>query len=80
MIEVLSPSTSRYDLGYKRTLYGRHRVLEYWQVDPEAETIGVLTPSEEGLVVTATYQRGQGMTSPLLQGLVIDLEQVFRQA
>ena len=80
VIEVLSPSTSRYDLGYKRTLYGRHRVLEYWQVDPVAETIGVLTPSEEGLVVTATYQRGQGMTSPLLEGLVIDLEQVFRQA
>ena len=80
VVEVLSPGTARYVLGYKQTLYSRHGVREYWQVDPEADTIGVLTPSEEGLVVSATYQRGQVMTSPLPEGLVIDLEQVFHQA
>lgn len=77
VVEILSPSTAQYDLGYKQTLYSRHGVREYWQVDPDAETVAVLTESDSGLVLAATYQRGQELRSPLLEGLVIDLEQVF---
>ena len=40
-IEILSPSTADRDLGYKYDLYGKHGVLEYWIVDPMAETIAV---------------------------------------
>ncbi|MDR2166471.1 MAG: Uma2 family endonuclease [Clostridiales bacterium] len=31
--EILSPSTSRYDKGYKKNLYERYGVKEYWVVD-----------------------------------------------
>ena len=34
MIEILSPSTAEKDRGYKRTLYAKHGVAEYWLVDP----------------------------------------------
>ena len=78
VVEVLSPGTARYDRGYKRTLYGRHGVLEYWLVDPEAETVEVLTLEEAGLTPAATYRRGDTLASPLLAGLSIDLEPVFR--
>jgi len=37
--EILSPSSVEYDRGYKRTLYGRHGVREYWIVDPEDQTL-----------------------------------------
>ena len=39
VVEILSPATADRDRGYKRALYGRHGVAEYWLVDPAAETV-----------------------------------------
>ena len=36
VIEILSPATADRDRGYKRALYARHGVAEYWLVDPAA--------------------------------------------
>jgi Uma2 family endonuclease len=77
VVEILSPSTARYDLGYKRVLYSEKGVLEYWIVDPEAETIEVMAAGDRGLATHALYHRGDTLTSPLLEGLSINLEQVF---
>ena len=77
VVEILSPATAQYDRGYKRTLYGRHGVREYWLVDPDAETVEVLTEDAEALALGATYHRGETLTSPLLDGLAIPLEQIF---
>ena len=79
VVEILSPATAQYDTGYKQLLYGRHGVREYWIVDPDAETVEVLTEGDGGLVRRATHGRGQTLTSPLLDGLFIDLEAVFGQ-
>ena len=79
VVEILSPATVEYDRGYKRLLYGRHGVREYWLVDPDAETVEVLAESSGELTPHATYRRGETMTSPLLSGLTIDLEPVFGQ-
>ena len=76
-VEVLSPSTEGYDRGYKRDLYFRHGVREYWLVDPALETIEVLTPGEGDFILYAAYGRGQTLTSPLLPGLAVDLAAVF---
>ncbi|MDP1891710.1 MAG: Uma2 family endonuclease [Gemmatimonadaceae bacterium] len=38
-VEVLSPSTARYDRGLKRRYYQRANVAEYWIVDSEARLI-----------------------------------------
>ena len=35
VLEVASPSTAANDLGYKRDLYARLGIFEYWQLDPE---------------------------------------------
>lgn len=77
VVEILSPSTEQYDRGYKQTLYGRHGVREYWIVDPAAETVEVLTESEEGLKLTSTYGLTDTLVSPLLPGLTVDLGQIF---
>jgi Uma2 family endonuclease len=38
-IEVLSPSTRRYDLGPKKRAYARAGVLRYWVVDPADDQV-----------------------------------------
>ena len=76
-VEVLSPSTEGYDRGYKRELYARHGVMEYWLVDPDLETIEVLTPGDGGFIRYALYNRRETLTSPLLPGLAVDLAAIF---
>ena len=34
VVEVLSPSTARYDRGHKKEMYEKHGVKEYWIVSP----------------------------------------------
>jgi len=45
-VEVLSPSTARYDRGVKRKLYQRAGVLEYWIVDIDAHLIERWRPAD----------------------------------
>ncbi len=80
VVEILSPGTVGYDRGYKLALYGRHGVREYWLVDPDAETVEVLTLGEQGLESFATYSRRQTLESLLLEGLSIELDAVFQEA
>ena len=77
VVEILSPSTERYDRGYKRTMYARNGVREYWLVDPVTETVEMLTEAEDGFVTDSVYQRDQFLASALLPGLSIDLNRVF---
>ena len=39
VIEILSPSTAKYDKVQKKNLYERHGVREYWIVDPETKEV-----------------------------------------
>jgi Uma2 family endonuclease len=78
IVEVLSPGTQQYDRGYKRTLYARHGVREYWLVDPDAETVEVLVEGgDAGLTPAAAYGRADTLVSPLLPGLSLNLSRVF---
>ena len=77
VVEILSPGTAEYDRGYKRTLYGRSGVQEYWLVDLETDTVEVLTARDQELVSHSTFGRSDSLDSLLLPGLVIDLEHLF---
>ena len=77
VVEILSAATERRDRTYKRTLYARHGVREYWLVDPNAQTVEVLTLGKRGYRRAALYTRDQTLKSPLLPGLEIPLDEVF---
>ena len=77
VVEILSPATAQHDREYKRTLYSRHGVREYWLVDPAEDVVEVWTESESGLVLATAYQRGDTLASPLLEGLNIPPETIF---
>lgn len=39
VVELLSPSTSNYDLNQKKMVYERNGVSEYWIVDPDTKEV-----------------------------------------
>jgi len=77
IIEVLSPSTSRYDKLTKSKLYQDTGVKEYWIVDPVDEIIAV------NLLVDGKYELtlyGEGeIPVSVLEGCTINLSEVFSQ-
>jgi len=79
VIEILSEATAKRDRTYKRALYARHGVKEYWLVDPATKTVEVLELEEQGFSRVARYacKEKAPLKSPLLAGLSIDLEKVF---
>ena len=77
VIEILSPSTADRDLGYKHDLYGRHGALEYWIVDPMAETVAVHRQQDGRLELAETFGRGDTLRTALLAGLQLKLDDIF---
>ena len=47
VVEVLSPSTARYDRQLKRRRYQRAHIAEYWIVDPDARLIERWRPGQD---------------------------------
>ena len=52
IVEVLSPGTEKRDRGYKKDLYERCGVREYWIVDPVSLTVEVYLLKMEGTSLT----------------------------
>mgnify|MGYP001607335295 CR=1 FL=1 len=77
VVEVLSLSTSARDLRYKWDLYARSGVREYWVVNPEAETIEVLTLVNDLYHRHALGEKDGTVTSKVLEGLSVTMEDVF---
>ena len=81
LIEILSPGTSKRDLGIKKKLYAKKGVREYWIVDPVQETIEVLN-LKEGEFRGKSYNKdvvGQTprLSSFVIQGFDIDIKEIF---
>jgi Uma2 family endonuclease len=72
LVEVLSPSTARRDLGPKLKLYADSGVAEYWLADPERETFEFLENRDGAFVVrlpdAGTY------ASRTIAGLTVGVE------
>ena len=77
VVEILSPSTAARDKTFKRSLYARHGITEYWMVDLTEKTIMILRLGERGFEVVDTYGEGEILTSPTLQGFTLNLDDIF---
>ncbi|WP_043582397.1 Uma2 family endonuclease [Geminisphaera colitermitum] len=77
VVEILSPSTSKYDLGVKRDVYARTGVLEYWIIDPMARVVKVYNLEENADTPVATLRSGRKLASALLPGLSIGVTELF---
>ena len=77
VIEVLSPSTAHRDRTFKRALYARHGIREFWLVDTDAHTIEVLRLEEGSYQAVGTYNAGQTLTSPTLTDFTLNIDDLF---
>jgi Uma2 family endonuclease len=71
VIEVVSPSTRRHDLGPKRRGYAESGVEEVWIVDGEADRVTVHGADGATAIHTGT------VTTPLVPGWEVGLRAVF---
>ena len=78
VVEILSPSTAERDRTFKRTLYARHGVNEYWLVDTAGENVTVLRLDDQGeFKVAGTYGAGETLSSPTLPGFSLNVDDLF---
>lgn len=80
IIEILSPSTFKKDLGIKLALYESSGVQEYWVVHPMDETVLVFQIQNGQYGKPTVYSAPDMIPVGLFQGFVIPLESVFRDA
>jgi Uma2 family endonuclease len=81
-VEVRSPSTWRYDVGPKKAGYERAGLPELWLVDYKADRVLVFRRTERHSptfdVELELHVRDE-LTSPLLPGFALSLEELFRR-
>ena len=79
VIEVLSEGTRKLDELVKRKLYERYGVNEYWVVDPVIEAVKIYRRNGDSFtrVVEISVKTGGALTSPLLPGFSLDVNDVF---
>lgn len=80
VVEILSPSTTKKDLGEKYDLYERSGVKEYWVVFPLDQVLDVYLLDEEGKYQKhSTYEKDDVVKPSIFEDLEIDLSLVFRE-
>ena len=78
--EIVSPDDPARDLVVKRADYAEAFVPEYWIVDPDRETVTVLTLAGNVYVEHGVFARGDTATSSLLDGIAVDVTSLFDEA
>jgi Uma2 family endonuclease len=76
IIEIISPSTAKYDRLMKFRKYQLAGVREYWIVDPETQSVQVCI-LENGRYVVTMYDDTETVPVTVLPGCEIDLRSVF---
>ena len=80
VMEIVSPDDPARDLVVKRADYAEASIPEYWIVDPASETVTVLTLAGNAYVEHGVFARGDTATSPLLDGVAVDVTTLFDEA
>ena len=79
-IEIRSPSTWRYDIGTKKSVYEREGLPELWLVDGDASVLLVFrrsTPKSPTFDVALECDRAATLSSTLLPGFALDVGALF---
>jgi len=79
IVEILSPSSLKYDLRDKFNIYEAAGVKEYWVVAPEEKGINVFMLQEDGKYDKGTvYEGNVDVPVKTLTGLNLSMEVLFR--
>lgn len=79
-VEIRSPSTWRFDIGAKKRVYEAGGLPELWLVDELADQVFVFRrskPRGDHFDVALELGRGDTLSSPLLPGFALTLDELF---
>jgi Uma2 family endonuclease len=76
-VEILSGHHREIDLNVKRLLYARHGVIEYWIVDPDANTLQQYRLQEDATKPLRIFGEKEILQTAILAGFELNLELVF---
>jgi Uma2 family endonuclease len=77
IVEILSEHTESIDRNRKKELYERFGVQEYWLVDPANRQIDQFVLRNKAFVLKASAGADQTISSAILDGCNIPLNQIF---
>ncbi|OGO38141.1 MAG: hypothetical protein A2Z03_06450 [Chloroflexi bacterium RBG_16_56_8] len=78
IVEILSPSTARYDRVIKMNAYARHQVPHYWIVDPEAKTLEAFEWEKGTYRLVAARAEEETFQPALFPSLTISLADLWK--
>jgi len=78
IIEILSPSTIENDRIYKKLVYEKFGVKEYWVVDPQEEMIEVWALQDDGFQLFRKAKKDQQFKSRLLEDFELNMSLIFQ--
>lgn len=80
VVEILSPGNNKKELNIKYHLYEEFGVKEYWVVHPIKKSMMKYTLNKEGKYEPGgQFKAGDQLTSNLLPGFILDLNEVFNR-
>jgi Uma2 family endonuclease len=79
VVEVLSAKTRQLDLVHKKKVYARMGIRELWIVDPDQKDVTVYRFDQDATNPAAKLSGREELSSPLLPGFKIALENLFRR-
>lgn len=79
IVEILSPSNSKVELQNKFDLYQEFGVNEYWIILPAENTLQINILENGIYQPSRLFTSGQKVTSTVLPGFELDLEDVFSE-
>lgn len=77
VVEILSPSSVSRDWNYKRELYAKYGVKEYWIADPVHKMVSVMLLKDGVLELAGTYVEGDTVDSMALEGFSVEVGEIF---
>ncbi len=77
VVEILSGSTQEKDRNDKKDLYEKHKVKEYWIVNPEKRQVEQYVLSDEWYEQKGIFNESDSFASKIITGLEIQLKEVF---
>jgi Uma2 family endonuclease len=78
IIEIISPSIQSHDLIFKTNLYQEAAVKEYWIINPILNHVMVYSLGEDGTYKLIENEKKGTVTSRLIDGFHIDVEELFQ--
>jgi len=78
VMEITSESTEKQDRTEKFYEYGKAGVLEYWIVDPSAQTIEVFVLDHEAYKLLGKWGIGEVAYSKVLAGFEVEIDEIMK--